>query len=135
MSRFITSRQIAAAIAGACALAMLSLPATALAGRPQSLNRPSPAQAGAQQFGYHAEQPESAARPLPKSNSFAARARRLLSGKDGPLMHCDQYGYRCDPNPAYYGDSAYNHQPYPYYSYADGYAQYSFPNVPLMGGL
>ena len=73
--------------------------------------------------------------------------RNHTTEAEGPPMLCDEYGYRCDPNPAYYGKSAYNYQQYPYYWYQDGLSDqpadgnagsssnYSFDGIPLMGGF
>jgi hypothetical protein len=129
-----TAKRVLSAVAGMCAIAALSLPATAFA---QNANNAEALQAYASSlephhFAYSSDAP---AIPPPRSASIKARAQRLLKGEDGPLMYCDKDGYRCNPNPAYYGDSAYQYQPYPYYYYADGFTNYSFPDVPLMGGF
>ncbi|HUY39192.1 MAG TPA: hypothetical protein VMV13_10195 [Candidatus Binataceae bacterium] len=135
MSSSTTSKRVLSAVAGMCAIAAFSFPATALA---QNLNRSESVQSYASNlnphhFAYGSDTP--AAVPAPRSSSIKARARRLLKGENGPLMYCDKDGYRCDPNPAYYGDSAYQYEPYPYYYYADGFTNSSFPNVPSMGGF
>ncbi|MHB8383940.1 MAG: hypothetical protein ACYDC3_16550 [Candidatus Binataceae bacterium] len=133
LSSRITKRALSA-MAGICAIAAISLPITAAA---KELNNNASVQAYAshlgdsRQFTYGSD----VAPPRPKSNSIAARARRLLKGEDGPVMYCDKDAYRCDPNPAYYGNSAENYQPYPYYYYADGFTKYSYPGVPAMGGF
>ncbi|MGB6552762.1 MAG: hypothetical protein WBE78_04670 [Candidatus Binataceae bacterium] len=134
MRSSLTAKRVLIAAAGLFAIAALSLPVTAFA---QGPNNPESVQAYASNlnthhFAYGSDAPQA---PAPQSASIQTRAQRLLRGEDGPLMYCDKDGYRCDPNPAYYGDSAYQYQPYPYYYYADGFTNYSFPNVPLMGGF
>lgn len=133
MSSSITAKGVLSAVAGMFAIAALSLPLTAIAG---TLNNQSvqeyASNLNTHHFAYSSDTPVA---PPPQSASIEARAQRLLQGEDGPLMYCDKDGYQCDPNPAYYGDSAYQYQPYPYYYYADGFTNYSFPNVPLMGGF
>lgn len=118
-------QKVIPAMAGLCAIAIFSFPAAGLAAE---LTNASSAQAVP--YSYSSTEPA----PEP-SQSIAARARRLFKGEDGPLMYCDQFGYKCTPNSAYYGNSEYNYQPVPYYEYADGFTNYSFPNVPQMGGF
>lgn len=127
-------KRILSAVAGIAAIAALSLPSIAFAQNPSNAESVQ-AYASSLEPHHFAYGSDALATPPAQSASIEARAHRLLKGEDGPLMYCDKDGYRCDPNPAYYGNSAYQYQPYPYYYYADGFANYSFPNVPLMGGF
>ncbi|MFZ1887740.1 MAG: hypothetical protein WAU33_06895 [Candidatus Binataceae bacterium] len=110
MSSSSTPKRVLSAVAGMCAIAALSLPATSFAQNP---NNAESVQAYASSlephhFAYGSDAP---AIPPAQSPSIEARAQRVLKGENGPLMYCDKDGYRCDPNPAYYGDSAYQYQP------------------------
>ena len=78
---------------------------------------------------------------------FARWARNLVTLQEGPLMICDQDGYRCDPNPAYFARNQFNYQQHTYTFYQDGLSTqpqdsptgasstYSYDNVPLMGSF
>ncbi len=120
---------------GAVTLFLFATALPVFAQNAPATNQTAKAQSASNQYKYAVAPPTIPQRLKERGNSLVARFHRVIQGKDGPWMFCDKDGYRCTPNPAYYGNYAYNYQPYPYSYYADGQADYSWPDVPLMGGF